>query len=230
MNNIELLRSRNVDVCLCIDKTRSMVRVINGLKSFALNLCKNLMIAAEQRGMSIAQFRIRLILFGDYISDSEPIVATRFLTMPEEYLELEKIIASIVPAGGGDDPEDGLEALAYAIRSDWVKTGLRRRHIIAMFTDAPAHELGYGKCAPTYPKCGMPEDFAQLCRMWGDKCYPGEMDNSAKRLLLFAPDTSYWHMISNCWDNVVIIPTDKLTNLSENEFQHKVDTIFRSLL
>ena len=230
MTNVELLRSRNVDVCLCIDKTRSMERVISGLKSFALNLHKTLMTAAEQRGMSIAQFRIRLILFGDYISDSEPIVATRFLTMPEEYLELDKTIGSIVPDGGGDDPEDGLEALAYAIRSDWVKNGLRKRHIIAMFTDAPAHELGYGKRAATYPKCGMPEDFGQLSAMWGDKTYPGEMDNSSKRLLLFAPNKSYWHTISNFWDNVVIIPTDEFTNLSETEFHHKVDTIFRMLL
>ena len=33
-----------------------------------------------------------------------------------------------LPWGTQDIPEDGLEALAYAIRSDWTRAGVKKRH------------------------------------------------------------------------------------------------------
>ena len=73
-----------------------------------------------------------------------------------------------VAFGGGDDPEDGLEALAYAIRSKWNTEGLKKRQLIVVWSDAPAHELGFGKSAENYPK-KMAKDFNELTQWWGDK-------------------------------------------------------------
>lgn len=219
----------NVDVCLCIDKTGSMGPIINTVKQNALNLYRDVLDSLEKKGKHVSQFRIRVIWFGDYIADREPMLISRFLKMPEELSRFEEFVKSVRPDGGGDVPEDGLEALAYAIRSDWVRTGWRKRHIIALFTDAPAHELGYCKSAASYPKRGMPEDFGKLSEMWGNKDYPGEMDNSAKRLLLFAPDVSFWNTIKTCWNNVVLSAAGESTGLEDIAYQYMINTIVNSV-
>ena len=124
-------------------------------------------------------------------------MATRFFNMPEEKGELFKALNAIQPLGGGDDDEDGLEALAFAIRSAWTPEvpGIDRRQVIVLWTDAGTHELGYGKNSSVYPE-GMAKDFKQLQDWWGETddrqaaeqgTGNGYMDYFSKRLLLFAP-------------------------------------------
>ena len=67
--------------------------------------------------------------------------------------------------GGGDIPEDGLEAIAYAIKSDWTTEGTDQRRVIVVWTDAPTHPLGYGSDSPAYP-LGMPAGLAELGQWW----------------------------------------------------------------
>ena len=219
----------NVDICLCIDKTASMGPIIDTVKRNALNLYRDVLDSLEKKNKRVNQFRIRVIWFGDYLADSVPILVSDFLKMPEELSTYEEFVKSVNPKGGGDAPEDGLEALTYAIRSDWVKSGWKKRHIIALFTDAPTHELGFGKAAQSYPKQGMPDDFGQLSEMWGNKTFPGEMDNSSKRLLLFAPDTSFWNTIKECWNNVVLSPAGESTGLEDIAYQYMINTIVNSV-
>ncbi len=229
MDNNQQIGAYNVDVCLCIDKTGSMSPIIDTVKVNALNLYHDVLDSLEKKGKHVGTFRIRVIWFGDYLADKTPMLVSDFLTMPDELDKYERFVKSVEPNGGGDQPEDGLEALTYAIRSDWVKTGWRKRHIIAIFTDAPAHDLGFGKEAPSYPKRGMPESFGQLSEMWGNEQYPGEMENKAKRLLLFAPDTSYWHKIMEGWNNAVLAPAEEAHGLQDITYQYMINTIVNSV-
>ena len=229
MTDNQQIGTYNVDVCLCIDKTGSMSPIIDTVKTNALNLYRDVLDSLEKKGKHVGTFRIRVIWFGDYIADKTPMLVSDFLTMPEDLAKYEKFVKSIDPSGGGDALEDGLEALTYAIRSDWVKTGWRKRHIIAIFTDAPAHELGYGKKAPSYPQTGMPDSFGQLTEMWGNEQFPGEMENKAKRLLLFAPDTSFWHTIKECWNNAVLAPAEEAHGLQDITYQYMINTIVNSV-
>ena len=73
----------NVDVCLCIDKTGSMEPIINTVKTNALNLYRDVLDSLEKKGKHVSQFRIRVIWFGDYLSDADPILVSDFLKMPE---------------------------------------------------------------------------------------------------------------------------------------------------
>ena len=219
----------NVDVCLCIDKTKSMDPIIDIVKKNALNLYRDVLDSLETKGKHVAQFRIRVIWFGDFVADEVPILASGFLNMPDELNKYEEFVKSIVPNGGGDTPEDGLEALAYAIRSDWVKTGWRKRHIIALFTDAPAHDLGFCKNSPRYPKKGMPKDYAELHRMWGNGIDPAEMDNRAKRLLLFAPNVGSWNKIMTEWNNAVLSPAEEANGLQDVTYQAILNSIAHSV-
>ena len=229
MNNDGQFDIYNVDVCLCIDKTGSMQPIMDVVKKNALNLYEDVRNSLEQKGKRVGQFRIRVIWFGDYIADKDPMLVSDFLTMPDQVTDYQKFVNSISPNGGGDEPEDGLEALAYAIRSDWCTEGWKKRHIIALFTDASTHDLGFGRHAASYPVDGMPRDFTELSDMWGDEDFPGEMDFSAKRLLLFAPDNSYWHTIKNTWDNVVIRPAREATGLEDLSYQAMLNTIVNSV-
>ena len=219
----------NIDNCLCIDKTGSMSPIIDTVKRNALNLYRDITDSLEAKGKHVSRLRVRVIWFGDYGADSEPMILSSFLTLPDETPRFESFVKSVKANGGGDIPESGLEALAYAIRSDWCEDGWRKRHIIALFTDAPAHELGVGKGKRTYPAAGMPADFGELSEMWGDEDDPGEMDYQAKRLLLFAPDTSFWHTMSACWENTVIRTAKEATGLNDVSYQVMLDTIVNSV-
>ena len=131
--------------------------------------------------------------------------------------------------GGGDAPEDGLEALAYAIRSDWNPEGLKRRNIIVLWTDAPTHEIGFGSKMPNYPK-GMPASFSELTEWWGDEQMESPfIKNAAKRLILFAPDQPYWTDIVNSWNNVIHYPSVAGAGLQEMTYREIIDAIYNSI-
>ena len=219
----------NIDICLCIDKTGSMTPIIDTVKNNALNLYSDIRDSLEAKGKHVSRLRVRVIWFGDYRADKDPMILSSFLTLPDDMELFRNFVNKIEANGGGDEPEDALEALAYAMRSDWCEDGWRKRHIIALFTDASAHELGFGKKEPTYPREGMPKDFGELSGMWGDEDDPGEMDFQAKRLLLFAPDVSFWHTISNCWENTVIRTAKEATGLNDVSYQAMLDTIVNSV-
>lgn len=48
---------------------------------------------------------------------------SQFFILPEEKQEFYNFVSQIKAGGGGDEPESGLEALALALRSDFVKDG-----------------------------------------------------------------------------------------------------------
>ena len=148
----------NVDMCFRIDATGSMGPVINTVKQNALSFYKDVVAVMQKKQKIINGMRVKVIVFRDYVADEEPMMMTKFFRLPDETAQFEACINSIYAAGGGDEPEDGLEALAYAIRSDWTKEGTKKRNIIVVWTDASTHAIGYARNEPKYPK-GMPADF-----------------------------------------------------------------------
>lgn len=147
----------NIDICLCIDKTGSMSPIIDTVKENALNLYQDIRNSLEKKGKHVSRLRVKVIWFGDYLANKTPLVMSNFLTLPDEMEQFTRLVNGVYTDGGGDEPEDGLEALAYAMGSDWCKDGWRKRHIIALFTDASAHDLGHGRSASAYPFTGMPD-------------------------------------------------------------------------
>ena len=197
-----------VDMVFCIDATGSMEdltgnqqKIINVIKQHALNFYDDFKRKMEERRMPLTQLRIRVITFRDYIADGpNAMKGTDFFVLPQQTKEFEECINGIHADGGGDIPEDGLEALAYAIKSKWTTQGTKKRQVIVVWTDAGTHELGYGKSSPYYPK-GMPANLIELEEWWED------MDWRAKRLVLFAPDSNYWNYISDNFEDTWHIST-----------------------
>jgi hypothetical protein len=143
----------------------------------------------------------------------------------------EQTVRSLEPAGGGDVPESGLEALALAVGSDW-ETGLdKRRHVIVMFTDAPAHPLGEPAqtMAANYPR-SIPQSLEGLFEQWGSgQSHGARMENSAKRLLMFAPEEYPWSDIADDWNNTIFFPSEAGEGLEEWEMDQIIATIANSL-
>ncbi|MDO4618522.1 MAG: vWA domain-containing protein [Clostridia bacterium] len=219
----------NVDMVFCIDCTGSMGNIIEIVKKNALNFYEDVTAAMEKKSKHITQLRVRVVAFRDYMADKEKaMMVTNFFNLPQQAADFEKCVRSLVAEGGGDDPEDGLEALAYAIKSKWDTQGMKKRQVIVVWTDAETHKLGYGKSSGFYPN-GMPNDIRELSTWWGSVQQKGEMDNNAKRLLLFAPDAPDWNIIAENWDNVLHFPSEAGKGLATLEYDEIINTISNSI-
>lgn len=219
----------NVDMAFCIDVTGSMDNIIEIVQNNALNLYQDVKKCMEQKGKHVDTLRVRIIAYRDYLEDgADAMLVTNFFTLPQEADSLRKCVSSLVAKGGGDDPEDGLEALAYAIKSKWNTDSAKKRHVIVLWTDDDAHDLGFGKSSSYYPK-GMASDIRELTAWWGDVEEPGYMDQEAKRLVLFAPDMPGWKQVSDNWDKVLHYPSDAGNGLKDVEYSQIISVISQTI-
>ncbi|PYC78403.1 VWA domain-containing protein [Streptomyces tateyamensis] len=220
-----------VDIVLCVDATGSMNPVLDAVKNSAASFHERLTTVMEEKGKSISQLRIRTIAFrdfGDQVDDA--IEATDFHQLPEQADRFQSFLRGVVATGGGDIPESGLEALALAINSPW-ETGLdRRRHVVVMFTDAPAHPLGGPHSKLNGYPAVVPRSQDALFEQWGyAKTQTAVMEQSAKRLVLFAPDEAPWNGIGEEWDMTLHFPSKAGDGLKEFEMTEIIETIANSL-
>ena len=226
-NNIQM--TYNVDMVFCIDATGSMGPVINLVKDNALNFYNDVQSIMHSKGKVINSLRIRVIAFRDYLADKEDaMLVTDFFSLPEQADAFARCIRSIRARGGGDDPEDGLEALGYAIKSKWNMDARKKRQIIVVWTDAPTHELGFGKAQSNYPQ-KMAQDFSELTSWWGNSQMEGYIDQSAKRLILFAPEAPYWSQVADNWENVIHCPSQAGKGVAELDYRQIIDTISNTI-
>lgn len=218
-----------VDIVFVIDATGSMDGLIDMVKQNALSFYNDLMGIMQKKSKSIQTLRIKVIAFRDYLADrQDAMLTTGFFTLPAEANDFRDTVNSIEAFGGGDEPEDGLEALAFAIRSKWNTESVKRRQIIVVWSDASTHRLGYGSPESTYPKA-MAKDFNELTRWWGDKQNEGYMSYNAKRLILFTPDLPGWSDITKTWDNVIHFQSEAGKGLEEVSYHQIIDAIANSI-
>lgn len=219
----------NVDIAMCIDCTGSMGPLMDTVKANALKFYPDLKKRCDEKGKEISELRIRVIGFRDFYADgANTIQDTGFLNIPDQETEFKNFVQSLEPSGGGDEPENGLEALALAINSDWTKGGDKRRHVIVVWSDASTHPLGLDKCKNEYYPQGMPADFDALTDMWEDG-QSGKMDIHAKRLLLFTPDASAWTEIAMNWNNTIQYPAKAGEGLSKTDYETILSTIVNTI-
>ncbi|WUI02893.1 VWA domain-containing protein [Spirillospora sp. NBC_00431] len=221
-----------VDIVLCIDVTDSMWPVLDAVKKSAMSFHQRLDAAMAEKGKAVSQLRLRVIAFRDFGDHAESAIEqTGFLVFPDQASEFDTFVRGLLPLGGGDVPESGLEALALAIASPWERGLDRRRHIIVMFTDAPAHPLGdpRSRAAHTYPP-EVPATMDDLFERWGyASSTTATMENSAKRLVLFAPDCEPWADLVEEWNQTLLFPSAAGAGLEEFEMGEIINTIVNSL-
>lgn len=229
-----------VDIVMCIDITGSMQDCIDIVKNRALQFWPDLKEALAAASKNVSDVRVKVIGFRDFEADGDgALEISRYFNLsdqgssdPEDY---KAFVNGLVADGGGDEPENSLEALALAIQSDWVQTGDKRRHVIVMFTDASAHKLeDANRSNPNYPE-NMPESFEDLTDVWmtpssgqqgGTKT---KLKQPAKRLIVFGPEVYPWPEIYESWDQVVYNPSKAGTGLDDVSYEDIINAIVGSV-
>ncbi|MGI8767841.1 MAG: vWA domain-containing protein [Propionibacteriaceae bacterium] len=216
-----------VDIVFCIDVTGSMDPIIDAVKANALGFYDDVQSNLTEKGKNVAQLRVRVIAFRDFAADGDAALEeSSFFVLPAERAGFSEFVNGLTAQGGGDAPESGLEAVALAISSPWTSTGDRRRQVIVVWTDQPAHPLD-PSVAPADLSSRVPADFSALTDLWEDE--QGLMGSSSKRLILFAPDGPGWSDISAVWENVVHNPSQAGGGLSEVDYGTIIDSIGNSV-
>ena len=216
-----------VDIVFTIDVTGSMTPILDQVKANALRFYDDVQKNLTQKGKNVDHLRVRVVAFRDLTFDGPAALdESPFFTLPDEQEAFSAFVNGLVPEGGGDAPESGLEALATAINSDWSTTGDRRRQVIVVWTDQPAQPLG-AAAPPAEFADRVPRDFNGLTDLWENE--QGTMRASSKRLILFAPDGPGWSDISSVWENVVLHPSQAGGGLSDIDYGTIIDSIGNSV-
>lgn len=217
--------SYNVDLVFCIDVTGSMAPVLETVKTNALKLYPDLMKEMEKKDKWVDTVRIKVIAFRDFEADGKnALEVLDFVDLKDKQEEFRSFVTNLKPIGGGDEPENGLEALAMAMESDWNNSGEKKRHIIVVYSDASTHPL---EKKSEYKPDGMPADFNELTDWWDGQS--GKMDGPAKRLILFAPDATAWTDIANYWNQVIHHQSMAGKGLSDVDYKTILAAIVNSI-
>ena len=216
-----------VDLVLCIDGTGSMSPVIKAVKSSALAFYDDVMKVMGEKDKRIDFLRVKVVLYRDFYADAEGVHQSAFFSLPDETPAFASYVNDIKADGGGDEPESGLEALATAIKSDWTKEGSRQRHVIVFWTDASAHKLEDPRPKPAnYPQ-EMPANFDEMTELW--ETGQGAMGQTARRLIMFAPDAYPWSDIASHWEMTLHYASKAGKGLEEVDYHSILDAIANSI-
>ena len=104
---------------MCIDATGSMGHLIEEVKSAALTFHDKLQTKCSAKQKKIGQLRVKVIIFRDYWADPQEMamIESEFFDLETQGSDFENFVRKIKESGGGDEPENGLEALALALQS-----------------------------------------------------------------------------------------------------------------
>ena len=216
-----------VDIVFCIDVTGSMTPILDAVKANALRFYDDVQTNLTDKGKNVDELRVRVVAFRDFTADGDAAVQeSPFFLLPGEQVEFSGFVGGLLAEGGGDAPESGLEAVALAVNSPWTTRGDRRRQVVVVWTDQPAHPLD-ATVVPPALRDRVPADFSALTDLWEDT--QGPLGSSSKRLILFAPDGPGWSDISSVWENVVHHPSQAGGGLSDVDYGTIVDSIGNSV-
>lgn len=216
-----------VDLVFVIDVTGSMGSVIEEVKRLVSGFVDRLRVTMAAEGKGLQDLWVRIVTFRDLgVEGDRALEASAFFDLPRQEESLRGFVNELKPAGGGSEPESGLEALWLAMRSPW-RNVLRSRHVIVMLTDASAHALGTYEYPSDHFQDGIsaPSSLAELKRHWGIAGEAGVMNVQARRLVLFAPDTTPWNDVGEHWENVVWLPSRAGAGCADAD----LDTILRQI-
>jgi hypothetical protein len=128
-------QGRPVDIVFILDVTESMQPYIDAVKQNVIDFARDLQ--ANNR-----DYRLGLVTFEDYVvsKDNDPPLPYK-MKMTSDANEFTQWVGTLRAGGGGDIPEDQLDALAYASTFPFRPEA---QGILIIVTDAPPHVAGDG--------------------------------------------------------------------------------------
>lgn len=229
MSNVNFpSKDRCVDIVFCMDGTASMRPCIESVKRNALRLHREFIRALTEIGSAVTMLRVKTIVFRDYKSeDAEAILPGRFYELPDEEQGFAEHMREIKVHGGCGEDANGLEALYYAMRSDF-STGANDRQIIVLFADTDAIPLGRRRRFDSYPKDMV--DAGGLLETW--MCLQTRstrLRERNKRLIMFAPPGTVYERMGQTYNSSVFVPVQIHKGLDDVAFENIVKIIAASV-
>lgn len=134
-------QGRPVDIVFVMDVTESMQPYIDAVK-------QNVIAFANDLQANSRDYRLGLVTFEDYVISKEPDCNCAYRnTMTSNVKEFISWVDTLHAGGGGDIPEDQLDALAYAAKFPFRPEA---EGIIIIITDAPPHHAGDGSASSAH--------------------------------------------------------------------------------
>ena len=222
---------RNVDIVFCIDGTGSMDGCIENVKNHATRFRADFVKALTEMGSDVASLRVKVIVFRDYESEgANAILESSFFELTDglDEPEFAAYMAGVQPEGGGDIPENGLEALYRAMLSDFTCEP-KDRQVIVLFTDADALPLGARKDAPGYPADMVDDKKFFETWMCSRQDISLSLKNKNKRMVLFAPAGTKYEEISASFERCYHTAVNRANGLKELDFKEIIKIIAASM-
>ncbi len=128
-------QGRPVDIVFVLDVTESMQPYIDAVK-------QNVIAFAQDLQANSRDYRLGLVTFEDYVVSAYPDCNCAYRdSFTSDVKQFSQWVGSLHAGGGGDIPEDQLDALAYAAKFPFRPEA---EGIIIIVTDAPPHHDGDG--------------------------------------------------------------------------------------
>ncbi len=128
-------QGRPVDIVFVMDVTDSMQPYIDAIKQNIIQFVRDL-------GANNRDYRLGLVTFEDYVVSAYPDCNCEYRkTMTSNVQQFIGWVGGLHASGGGDIPEDQLDALAYAASFPFRPDA---QAIVIIVTDAPPHHDGDG--------------------------------------------------------------------------------------
>ena len=211
----------NIDIVLCIDISWSMSGILETVKDNVLKLYPDLMDRMEKWGKCVDKFRVKVIAFRDFETAREnTFEILDFVDLPDNETKFHRFVKALEPQGNKQGAVNGLEALALAMDSEWTTSGDKRRHVIIIYSNAPTHSL---EETSAYKPEGMPANIDELMCWWHGWLGQNKMDQSANRLILFAPDAASWAEIGENWEHTILVPSKACIGLDNDIYKEILD-------
>ena len=218
---------KNVDFVYVIDATGCMYSCIANVRESLHKINDAVLescIAAEGPS-AVDMLRVKFVLFRDYFFDGDSAMQeSPFFESPSDDAKIDEFLNSVEAYGGGDAPENGLEGLYYALKSDFATSnGGRDRQIVVLITYDDAVPLKERACCENYPADMV--DYEGLVAMCtgADKSIKFGGRNSF--IFIFAPEGTQYAELQYACKNVAFFPTLGGGGLSDAEFDRVIGAI-----
>lgn len=208
----------DIDVVICVDASANMRNVIDKVKANILSFPKKYCDQMDDIEMPVEQFRVKLIVFGNYKDDSQLTYESEFFVLPDQHDKFSSFVNSIEVDEGRVTATDALNAIERALKSDWadfsVKAG-KCRQIIMMFTNSNMETVNKA-ISTDKPPVDIADQLEKLCLMVSHDGPEGSNFRYRRfRCAVFAPEIFPWTEIPS-WERSALFPfyteLDRLNN------------------
>lgn len=222
-----LTKKRSVDIVFCIDGTGSMTPCFDNVKANARRFYADFASTMTDMGSEIDMMRIKIIVFRDYKHDKdESMVESRFFELPDEEADFAAYLDTQRAHGGCGEDANGLEALCFAMRSDFV-TGSNDRQVIVLFADTDSIKLRRRAKMANYPADMVDDDG--LLELWMCmQSQPSKLRERCKRMVLFAPENTVYEDMKKRFNRSVFKPVQIHRGMNDVPFDDIIKIIAAS--